>query len=105
VLDVGAAEAKLDELKNRLTTLETERDEYKRLYVALLEAYRKLEAGLVGQKRERFVAGDGEQLALSLMSMLVGNPPPLTPEKAANRSTRAAQTHRPQATAGQSAAD
>ena len=81
MLDVGAAEAKLNELMNRLAALETERDEYKRLYVALLEAYRKLEAGLVGQKRERFVAGDGEQLALSLMSMLVGNPPPLTPEK------------------------
>jgi len=76
VLDAGAAEAKLSELKDRLAALETERDEYKRLYVALLEAYRKLEAGLVGQKRERFIADNGEQLALSLMSMLVGHGPP-----------------------------
>jgi len=76
VLDELAAAAKLNELKDRLAALETERDEYKRLYVALLEAYRKLEAGLVGQKRERFVAEDAVQLALSLMSMLVGNQPP-----------------------------
>lgn len=73
MLDAGAAEAKLNELKDHLAALESERDEYKRLYVALLEAYRKLEAGLLGQKRERFVAGDAEQLALSLMSMLTGN--------------------------------
>ena len=79
MLDAGADEAKPNELMDRLAALETERDEYKRLYVALLEAYRKLEAGLVGQKRERFVAGDGEQLALSLMSMLVGNSPTLSP--------------------------
>jgi transposase len=46
-----------------------ERDEYRRVYLALLEAYRKLEAGLIGQKRERFVGSD-EQLALSLMTML-----------------------------------
>lgn len=39
------------------------------MYIVLLEAYRKLEAGLTGQKRERFVDGD-EQLALSLMAML-----------------------------------
>lgn len=34
---------------------ETERDEYKQLYVAMLEHVRKLEAGLVGQKSERHV--------------------------------------------------
>lgn len=52
----------VEELSARLAALETahaatvaERDEYKRQYVVLLEAYRKLEAGLVGQKRERFV--------------------------------------------------
>jgi transposase len=59
----------LKELAARLTAVERERDEYKRLYVALLEAFRKLEAGLQGQKRERFVGSD-EQLVLSLLSMM-----------------------------------
>jgi transposase len=77
VLESGSAEAQLEELKARVGAIEAERDEYKRVYVALLEAYRKLEAGLLGQKRERFVGGEGtEQLALSLLSMLVGKEPP-----------------------------
>jgi len=84
VLESGSAEAQLDELRQRLAALEserdsikTERDEYKRVYVALLEGYRKLEAGLLGSKRERFVDGAAkEQLALSLLSMLVGQEPP-----------------------------
>jgi len=84
VLESGSAQAQLDELKQRLAALEserdsikTERDEYQRVYVALLEAYRKLEAGLLGSKRERFVDGAAkEQLALSLLSMLVGQEPP-----------------------------
>lgn len=46
-----------------------ERDEYRSVYVALLEAYRKLQAGLTRHDRERFVAGD-EQLTMSLLSML-----------------------------------
>lgn len=49
-----------------------ERDEYKQLYVALLESYRKLEAGFRGQKRERFVGGGQEQLTLAaLLAMVV----------------------------------
>lgn len=77
MLERGSAEAQLEELKQRLTALEAERDEYKRVYLTLLEAYRKLEAGLVGQKRERFVAGaEKEQLALFLLSMLVGKQAP-----------------------------
>jgi transposase len=59
-----------------------ERDEYKQLYVALLEAYRKLELGLRGQKRERFVPGAEEQLTLAaLLSMVV--PGAQAPEKQA----------------------
>lgn len=61
----------LEELASRLKALESERDEYKHLYVAMLEAYRKLEAGLVGQKRERFT-DSGEQTTLALLSMLTG---------------------------------
>jgi transposase len=71
--------AQMDELTKRVVALEAERDrlakerdEYRRVYLALLEAYRKLEAGLYGQKRERFTGASGEQLALALLSMLTG---------------------------------
>lgn len=68
----------IDELAGRLKSLESERDEYKKLYVSMLEAYRKLEAGLVGQKRERFTEG-GEQTTLALLSMLTGQGAPAVP--------------------------
>lgn len=68
--DTAPTTPTLAELAAAVAQLQAERDEYKRAYVVLLEAYRKLEAGLVGQRRERFVDGDG-QLALSLLSMLV----------------------------------
>jgi transposase len=61
----------LEELAAKVASIEAERDEYKRAYVVLLEAYRKLEAGLAGQKRERFTPANQEQLTLSLLSMLV----------------------------------
>ncbi len=93
MLENGSAEAQLEDLKQRLTVLEAERDEYKRVYLALLEAYRKLEAGLVGQKRERFVAGvEKEQLALFLLSMLVGKD---APPDAQVKSVEAHQRHKP----------
>ena len=62
--------ARLTTLSENVKQLESERDEYKRVYVALLEAYRKLEAGLVGQKRERFIGGE-EQLTLAELLKLV----------------------------------
>ncbi len=68
----------LEEIAARLKTLETERDEYKQLYVTMLEAYRKLEAGLVGQKRERFTDA-GEQTTLALLTMLTGKAEPSVP--------------------------
>ena len=61
------------DLKQRVVELESERDEYKRLYVSMMEAYRKLEAGLVGQKRERQVP-TSEQLTMDVVSMLVPVP-------------------------------
>ena len=79
VLDAAAPATDPVSLPERLAKLvserdafRSERDEYKQLYVKLLEAYRKLEAGLFGQKRERFVAGP-EQLTLALLSMLVSD--------------------------------
>jgi transposase len=85
VLDTAAAQPQSDELKQHVALLEgerdsarSERDEYKKLYVALLEAYRKLEAGLTRHSRERYVGSEnenGEQLALTLLSMMVGEVP------------------------------
>src|SRR5437868_11682711 len=68
---LAALEAAREQMARKLEQAEHERDEYRRVYLALLEAYRKLEAGLVGQKRERFVGtGPEEQLALSPLGML-----------------------------------
>lgn len=75
MLEASTGELQVSELKERLAALESERDEYKRLYLGLLEAYRKLEAGLVGQKRERYLGGGEEQLTLSLLSLLMGETP------------------------------
>lgn len=62
--------------------LAIERDEYKQQYVALLEAYLKLEAGFRGQSRERFTGGPEEQLTLAaLLAMVV--PVASAPETAA----------------------
>lgn len=67
--DTATAPLTLDELAARLAAVERERDEYKQLYVAMMEAYKKLEAGLTRHARERFEGGD-EQLVLSLLSMM-----------------------------------
>lgn len=91
----------MQELAARLTTLsesvkqlESERDEYKRVYVALLEAYRKLEAGLVGQKRERFIGGE-EQLTLAeLLKLVVPVAPPPAPTTEVPAHERAKPTGR-----------
>lgn len=63
--------AQLNALSDSHRRLESERDEYKRLYVSLLESFRKLEAGLVRHHRERFTEG-GEQTTLALLDMLTG---------------------------------
>ena len=78
---LAAQEAAREELVGKLEQAERERDEYRRVYLALLEAYRKLEAGLFGQKRERFLGAQGqEQLALSLLEMMTGQSEPVQPE-------------------------
>jgi transposase len=46
-----------------------ERDEYKKLYTELLERCRKLELGIIGQKREKFSTAEG-QLTLSIIEAL-----------------------------------
>ncbi len=62
MLDTHAIDEKFADLDKRVDALTRERDEaarerdeYKRLYMKMLELCRKLELGIVGQKRERFV--------------------------------------------------
>jgi hypothetical protein len=67
---VALLEGLRQQLEKARKQAETERDEYKHLYVTLLEHVRKLEAGLVGQKRERHGPAS-EQLTLEVVSTLV----------------------------------
>lgn len=68
VPDSTPAPSTPEEFYARLVAVERERDEYKQLYVSMVEAYRKLEAGLTRHVRERF-DGSSEQLVLSLLTM------------------------------------
>jgi transposase len=68
---LASLEDKLVQLGAERDEVAKERDEYKRLYLKMLEQCRKLELGILGQKRERFVDGD-PQLTMSLLNMLVG---------------------------------
>lgn len=90
-------EAAREEMGRKLEQTERERDEYRRVYLALLEAYRKLEAGLFGQKRERFVGGDTEQLTLSLLAMLTngGTAPASQPEPEQKQKVEAHERRKP----------
>ena len=71
-------EERLAALRAAAERLTSERDQYKQLYLEMLERCRKLELGIVGQKRER-LSGNDEQLTLSLMQMLVGKGEPAAP--------------------------
>ena len=73
-----------EDLAARVARLEAERDEYKKLYLALLEICKKLEQGIVGPKRERY-APEGQSTLFGLLNLLV---PGLTAEaKAEGRTT------------------
>ena len=69
VTDAEAAsiEARLAELSARMDGLATEhaavvaeRDEYRKLYLQAMETCRKLELGLMSQKRERLSGNDAQ---------------------------------------------
>jgi transposase len=63
--------AKLAALSARVDAISAERDQYRELYLHTLATCRKLELGLVGQKRERLSVNDA-QLTMGMLSMLVG---------------------------------
>jgi transposase len=71
LLDVAALRDALLKIANERDRYAHERDEYKKLYLLLLEKCKKLEAGLLGQKAERLPHNE-RQLTLSLLQMLLG---------------------------------
>src|SRR6185437_9082119 len=95
--EAATIEAKLAELSARVDGLSAERDEYRKLYLQMLERCRKLELGLMGPKRERLSESDA-QLTMSMLGLLLGDgnggsatpsapapPPPETPVAAHTR--------------------
>lgn len=65
----AALAARLDELEKKFAAIECERDEYRRLYLEVMERCRKLEMGLLASKSERVPADS--QLSLSVLSMML----------------------------------
>ena len=61
----------LTTLRSQNEQLAKEREEYRRLYLQMLEHCRKLELGLLGQKAERLSA-DEAQLTMQLLGQLLG---------------------------------
>lgn len=90
MLDTPLPDDQLTELKEKLAaltaanaTLASEREEYRKLYLDTLALCRKLELGILGQKRERLSPAD-TQLALALLgTLLAGGAPGSSPEPAA----------------------
>jgi transposase len=61
---------RLEELEQRVVTVEEERDEYRTLYLETMERCRKLELGLLSSKSERVPDG-GAQLSLDVLSLVL----------------------------------
>lgn len=57
-------------LQNERDEYKVERDEYKTQYLTLLEAFRKLELGIVGQKRERFISTGAQEAFEAILNAL-----------------------------------
>ncbi len=57
-------------LQNERDEYKVERDEYKIQYLALLEAFRKLELGIIGQKRERFISTGAQETFEAILNSL-----------------------------------
>ena len=81
MLDAAKADISLEVLREQVEEITLERDQYKKLYIQMLELCKKLEAGILPQKRERFV-GDA-QLTLSILGALLGGGEPEAPVPAA----------------------
>jgi transposase len=69
--DIADIRQQLLELRAANAQLTAERDQYKKLYMEMLERCRKLELGLL-HKRERFSGEDNGQLTLTVLGSLLG---------------------------------
>jgi len=69
--DVAMLTQRLAALEQALARTEAEREQYRTLYLGLVEAYEKLKRGLPGQKAER-LPPDERQLTLALLTTLLG---------------------------------
>jgi transposase len=72
VSDVAELAQRLDSLEKQFATARRERDEYRRLYIEMMERCRKLERGLLGSKSEH-LSKDESQLSLDVLSMMMGD--------------------------------
>lgn len=61
---------RLGALEKRVAVAESERDEYRALYLQTMERCRKLELGLLGQKSEK-LRGNDAQLSLDVLSLVL----------------------------------
>lgn len=68
---LAKVERERDEAVREREEASRQRDEYRRLYLDLMERYRKLERGLLGQKLERLPKDDA-QLSLGVLEMVLG---------------------------------
>ena len=71
---IVALTASNEELLASNAELLSQRDQYKKLYLSTLELCRKLEQGILGQKRERFSSNE-EQLTLALLGTFLEKQP------------------------------
>lgn len=71
----------LASVKQLLERAEQEREQYRKLYLLLLEENERLKRGLLGQKAERLQKHDAQQLSLAVLSMMFGQEasPPAVP--------------------------
>jgi transposase len=94
--DTLSTDGELTTLRAENRRLADERDAYRKLYLEALELCRKLEAGIVGPKREK-LSGDDKQLSLSLLEMLLGKgePPSATELAAAIEKVREHERQKP----------
>lgn len=61
-----------EELRAENDKVAREREEYRKLYLQMFEVCKRLEAGIVGQKREH-LSGSETQLSLALLGQLLGD--------------------------------
>ena len=72
VSSAASLDEQLADLRARAEQLAVERDEYRKLYLQTLELCKRLERGILGQKREKLSSNDA-QLAISLLATLLGD--------------------------------